>query len=79
MAQKTIIGLAGTPNCVKTTLFNKLTASNAYFGNWPGVPVETKQANWGADKDVPFVHLPGFSSLSPFSPGAKVSCAYPIN
>ena len=56
----TFIGLAGNPNCGKTTLFNELTGSNGYVGNWPGVTVEKKQAKWRADKDVTFVDLPGY-------------------
>ena len=79
MAQKTIIGLAGNPNCGKTTLFNELTGSNGYVGNWPGVTVEKKQANWRADKDVTFVDLPGIYSLSPYSPEEQVSRDYLIN
>lgn len=79
MAQKTIIGLAGNPNCGKTTLFNELTGSNGYVGNWPGVTVEKKQANWRTDKDVTFVDLPGIYSLSPYSPEEQVSRDYLIN
>ena len=79
MAQKTIIGLAGNPNCGKTTLFNELTGSNGYVGNWPGVTVEKKQANWRADKDVTFVDLPGIYSLSPYSPEEQVTRDYLIN
>ena len=79
MAEKTIIGLAGNPNCGKTTLFNELTGSNGYVGNWPGVTVEKKQANWRADKDVTFVDLPGIYSLSPYSPEEQVSRDYLIN
>ena len=65
---ETFIGLAGNPNCGKTTLFNELTGSNGYVGNWPGVTVEKKQAKWRADKDVTFVDLPGIYSLSPYTP-----------
>ena len=78
MAQ-TFIGLAGNPNCGKTTLFNELTGSNGYVGNWPGVTVEKKQAKWRADKDVTFVDLPGIYSLSPYTPEEVVSRDYIVN
>ena len=73
---ETMIGLAGNPNCGKTTLFNELTGSNGYVGNWPGVTVEKKQAAWRADKSVTFVDLPGIYSLSPYTPGEVVSRDY---
>ncbi|MDD5800291.1 MAG: ferrous iron transporter B [Coriobacteriales bacterium] len=79
MAEKTYIGLAGNPNCGKTTLFNELTGSNGYVGNWPGVTVEKKQAEWKANHDVTFVDLPGIYSLSPYSPEEVVSRDYLIN
>ncbi|WP_455137204.1 ferrous iron transporter B [Thermophilibacter sp.] len=72
----TIIGLAGNPNCGKTTLFNELTGSNGYVGNWPGVTVEKKQATWRRDKSVTFVDLPGIYSLSPYTPEEVVSRDY---
>ena len=70
------IGLAGNPNCGKTTLFNELTGSNGYVGNWPGVTVEKKQATWRADRSVTFVDLPGIYSLSPYTPEEVVSRDY---
>lgn len=73
---ETTIGLAGNPNCGKTTLFNELTGSNGYVGNWPGVTVEKKQATWRADKGVTFVDLPGIYSLSPYTPEEVVSRDY---
>ncbi|WP_417228840.1 ferrous iron transport protein B [Thermophilibacter sp.] len=73
---ETMIGLAGNPNCGKTTLFNELTGSNGYVGNWPGVTVEKKQATWRADKSVTFVDLPGIYSLSPYTPEEVVSRDY---
>lgn len=79
MAEKTYIGLAGNPNCGKTTLFNELTGSNGYVGNWPGVTVEKKQAEWKSNKDVVFVDLPGIYSLSPYSPEEIVSRDYLVN
>ncbi len=79
MAQETFIGLAGNPNCGKTTLFNELTGSNGYVGNWPGVTVEKKQATWSADKNVTFVDLPGIYSLSPYTPEEVVSRDYLVN
>ena len=75
----TFIGLAGNPNCGKTTLFNELTGSNGYVGNWPGVTVEKKQAKWKADKSVTFVDLPGIYSLSPYTPEEVVSRDYIVN
>ena len=75
----TFIGLAGNPNCGKTTLFNELTGSNGYVGNWPGVTVEKKQSTWRADKDVTFVDLPGIYSLSPYTPEEVVSRDYIVN
>ncbi|WP_321973196.1 ferrous iron transporter B [Paratractidigestivibacter sp.] len=76
---ETFIGLAGNPNCGKTTLFNELTGSNGYVGNWPGVTVEKKQAKYRADKDVTFVDLPGIYSLSPYTPEEIVSRDYIVN
>ena len=73
---ETTIGLAGNPNCGKTTLFNELTGSNGYVGNWPGVTVEKKQAMWRQDKSVTFVDLPGIYSLSPYTPEEVVSRDY---
>ena len=75
----TFIGLAGNPNCGKTTLFNELTGSNGYVGNWPGVTVEKKRAKWKADKSVTFVDLPGIYSLSPYTPEEVVSRDYIVN
>lgn len=79
MAEKYNIALAGNPNCGKTTLFNELTGSNGYVGNWPGVTVEKKMATWKKDHDVTFVDLPGIYSLSPYSPEEVVSRDYVVN
>ena len=79
MADKISIALAGNPNCGKTTLFNELTGSNGYVGNWPGVTVEKKQAPWKSNRDVMFVDLPGIYSLSPYSPEEVVSRDYVVN
>jgi len=76
MSQKNHIALAGNPNCGKTTLFNELTGSNGYVGNWPGVTVEKKEATWRANKDITFTDLPGIYSLSPYSPEEVVSRDY---
>ncbi|WP_058270044.1 FeoB small GTPase domain-containing protein [Olsenella massiliensis] len=76
MPAPTTIALAGNPNCGKTTLFNELTGSNGYVGNWPGVTVEKKMASWRSDHDVIFVDLPGIYSLSPYSPEEVVSRDY---
>jgi ferrous iron transport protein B len=61
------IALAGNPNCGKTTLFNALTGSNQYVGNWPGVTVEKKEGQVRGKKDVTLVDLPGIYSLSPYT------------
>lgn len=61
------IALAGNPNCGKTTLFNALTGSNQFVGNWPGVTVEKKEGKWKGDKEVAIMDLPGIYSLSPYT------------
>ena len=61
------IALAGNPNCGKTTLFNGLTGSNQFVGNWPGVTVEKKEGKWKGQKDVIIMDLPGIYSLSPYT------------
>ena len=70
------IALAGNPNCGKTTLFNLITGSNGYVGNWPGVTVEKKEAKLTSDKSVTITDLPGIYSLSPYSPEERVSRDY---
>ena len=68
------IALAGNPNSGKTTLFNCLTGSNLYVGNWPGVTVEKKEGNLrDTDKDITLVDLPGIYSLAPYSMDEIVS------
>ena len=61
------IALAGNPNCGKTTLFNALTGSNQFVGNWPGVTVEKKEGKLKGHKDVIIMDLPGIYSLSPYT------------
>ena len=70
------IALAGNPNCGKTTLFNALTGSNQYVGNWPGVTVEKKEGRLKGHKDVVVQDLPGIYSLSPYSLEEVVSRNY---
>ena len=61
------IALAGNPNSGKTTLFNALTGSNQFVGNWPGVTVEKKEGKLKGHKDVIIMDLPGIYSLSPYT------------
>ena len=61
------IALAGNPNCGKTSLFNALTGSNQFVGNWPGVTVEKKEGKLKGHKDVIIMDLPGIYSLSPYT------------
>ena len=61
------IALAGNPNCGKTTLFNALTGSNQFVGNWPGVTVEKKEGKLKKHNDVIITDLPGIYSLSPYT------------
>lgn len=65
------IALAGNPNCGKTTLFNALTGSNQFVGNWPGVTVEKKEGKLKGHKDVTIMDLPGIYSLSPYTLGGS--------
>ena len=73
------IALAGNPNCGKTTLFNALTGSNQYVGNWPGVTVEKKEGRLKGNKDVVIQDLPGIYSLSPYTLEEVVARSYLVN
>ena len=73
------IALAGNPNCGKTTLFNALTGSNQYVGNWPGVTVEKKEGKLKKNSDVIITDLPGIYSLSPYTLEEVVARNYLIN
>ena len=73
------IALAGNPNCGKTTLFNALTGSNQFVGNWPGVTVEKKEGKLKGHKDVTIMDLPGIYSLSPYTLEEVVARNYLIN
>ena len=73
------IALAGNPNAGKTTLFNQLTGSNQYVGNWPGVTVEKKEGKLKGHKDVIIADLPGIYSLSPYTLEEVVARNYLIN
>ena len=73
------IALAGNPNCGKTTLFNALTGSNQYVGNWPGVTVEKKEGKLKGHKEVVIQDLPGIYSLSPYTLEEVVARSYLVN
>ena len=73
------IALAGNPNCGKTTLFNALTGSNQFVGNWPGVTVEKKEGKLKKHPDVTITDLPGIYSLSPYTLEEVVARNYLIN
>ena len=73
------IALAGNPSCGKTTLFNALTGSNQFVGNWPGVTVEKKEGRLKGHKDVIIMDLPGIYSLSPYTLEEVVARNYLIN
>ena len=73
------IALAGNPNSGKTTLFNALTGSNQYVGNWPGVTVEKKEGKLRGNKDVIIQDLPGIYSLSPYTLEEVVARNYLVN
>ena len=73
------IALAGNPNSGKTTLFNALTGSNQYVGNWPGVTVEKKEGKLKKNSEVVITDLPGIYSLSPYTLEEVVARNYLIN
>ena len=73
------IALAGNPNCGKTTLFNALTGSNQYVGNWPGVTVEKKEGRLKGNQEVVIQDLPGIYSLSPYTLEEVVARSYLVN
>ncbi|MBQ6371594.1 MAG: ferrous iron transport protein B [Oscillospiraceae bacterium] len=79
MAKQIRIALAGNPNCGKTTLFNALTGTQQYVGNWPGVTVEKKEGRVRGQKDVNVTDLPGIYSLSPYTLEEVVSRNYLID
>lgn len=70
------IALAGNPNCGKTTVFNALTGSNLYVGNWAGVTVEKKEGRLKTDKNTVLTDLPGIYSLSPYTPEEVIAGNY---
>ena len=73
------IALAGNPNCGKTTMFNDLTGSNQYVGNWPGVTVEKKEGRLKGANDIIIQDLPGIYSLSPYTLEEVVARGYLVN
>ena len=74
-----IFALAGNQNCGKTTMFNDLTGSNQYVGNWPGVTVEKKEGRLRGEEDVIIQDLPGIYSLSPYTLEEVVAGSYLVN
>ena len=73
------VALAGNPNSGKTTMYNVLTGSAQYVGNWPGVTVEKKEGKYRKDKNVNIIDLPGIYSLSPYTLEEVVSRNYLLN
>jgi len=73
------VALAGNPNSGKTTIYNILTGSAQYVGNWPGVTVEKKAGAYRKNKEVNIVDLPGIYSLSPYTLEEVVSRDFLIN
>ena len=73
------IALAGNPNCGKTTMFNDLSGSNQYVGNWPGVTVEKKEGRLRGVQDTIIQDLPGIYSLSPYTLEEVVARGYLVN
>ena len=73
------IALAGNPNCGKTTMFNALTGSRQFVGNWPGVTVEKKEGKLKGNDDVVIQDLPGIYSLSPYTLEEVVARNYLVN
>lgn len=70
------IALIGNPNSGKTTMFNSLTGSSQYVGNWPGVTVEKKSGKLKSDKEIEIIDLPGIYSLSPYTLEEVISRNY---
>ena len=79
MEKQIKIALAGNPNCGKTTLFNALTGSNQFVGNWPGVTVEKKEGKLKKHSDVTVTDLPGIYSLSPYTMEEVVTRQYLVS
>ena len=79
MEKQIRIALAGNPNSGKTTLFNALTGSNQFVGNWPGVTVEKKEGKLKKHDDVTIMDLPGIYSLSPYTLEEVVARNYLID
>lgn len=73
------IALAGNPNCGKTTIFNDLTGSSQYVGNWPGVTVEKKEGKYRGNKEITITDLPGIYSLSPYTLEEVITRNYLLN